>query len=65
MNDRELKNEKKALALVEAAVVLADEANTLHGQSLFFDKDWNFVDVVAVLRETAEGLRNLIEEESV
>ncbi len=59
----DVEREKKALRLVEAAAVLAKEADTLHGQPLYYDEEGAPVEIVEVLEQTAFALRQIILDE--
>lgn len=54
---------KQSLRLVEAAIVLLDEAEDLNGQPLYYDEEGNSVDIVEVLKYTARSQREFLAEE--
>jgi hypothetical protein len=55
--------QRQVLRLIEVAIVLAEEAEHLHGQPLYYDEDGNSVEIVDILKSTAKAQREFLAEE--
>lgn len=55
-------DEKKVLTLLRAAVVLVDEAETLHHQPLFYDREGKYVEITQTLKQTIKDLAREIQD---